>query len=349
LHFEASDWRTRIYINGNLVGVHKGGYDPFVLDITNDLVEDGPQQLIVNVWDPGNRKPIARGKQDDRAFNHPQAITYSPTSGLWQTVWLEPVSSNYIKNIHIVPDIDLNEVVVTVYPESRRSHQTVNLTIRDGKKVVARKKGPIGQPIRLRLPHEKLWWPSRPFLYDLQVSFTQNGKKMDKVDSYFGMRKISIGKVDGNQRILLNNRFVFEMGPLDQGFWPAGIYTAPTDEALRWDLAEMKKWGFNMVRKHVKVEPRRWYYWADKLGLLVWQDMPSTFGMRNEQERTQFELEMERMIKKHWNHPSIVMWIPFNEHWGIYDAERIARDVKSLDPSRLVDANTGLNVGSPDY
>jgi beta-galactosidase/beta-glucuronidase len=170
------------------------------------------------------------------------------------------------------------------------------------------------------------------------------------------MRKISLRRHvingrDGLMKIDLNNRFVFQMGPLDQGYWPDGLYTAPTDEALRWDIQQMKKMGYNMVRKHIKVEPQRWYFWADKLGLLVWQDMPSTFKKRSEDEKTQFETELQRMVKSHWNHPSIVNWIVFNEHWGAYDVERLTEMVMALDPSRLVTGNSGMDAGRPhiDY
>jgi beta-galactosidase/beta-glucuronidase len=218
----------------------------------------------------------------------------------------------------------------------------------DGK-LVGTAKGTFGREISVRVDELHPWSPTSPFLYDLEIELLKDGLAVDNVRSYGGMRKISLGEGDkGLKHIFLNNEFLFQMGPLDQGFWPDGLYTAPSDEALRWDIEQMKEFGYNMVRKHIKVEPQRWYYWCDKLGLLVWQDMPSTFKQRTEDEKTQFETELQLMVKTHWNHPSIVNWIVFNEHWGLYDPVRLTENIMALDPSRLVTGNSGIDAGRPN-
>ncbi|WP_205315719.1 PA14 domain-containing protein [Nonomuraea lactucae] len=323
LHLDAVDWESTIWVNGVQVGTHKGGYDRITLDVTGALRRGGPQELVVGVVDPTDRGAQAVGKQR----LDPGGIWYTPSSGIWQTVWLEPVPTDHVARVDTVPDVEGQALRVTV----RGSSGTAVVTARDGRRVVGRVTGPVGQELRLPVPGPKLWSPDRPFLYDLTVKV-----KQDQVSSYFGMRTISLR----NNRMLLNGKPVFQLGPLDQGFWPDGIYTAPTDEALRHDLEETKRLGFNAVRKHVKIEPDRWYHHADRLGLLVWQDMPSTVRA---DDRRQFEAELRAMVDQHRSSPSIVMWVPFNEGWGQYDQARIADLVKSWDPSRLVDNMSGVN------
>jgi beta-galactosidase/beta-glucuronidase len=350
LHFGAVDWESKVYVNGTCVGTHKGGYDPFHFDITNYLTNKGDQELIVEVWDPGNDVAIATGKQNNERFNDPQRYAYAPASGIWQTVWLEPVPDLYIKDIRSIPDIDRKEVKVLVTLSELGSHE-LEIFIKDGDRLVGVKNGLQNQEIIVEIEDPVLWTPENPFLYDLEVRLVGLDRSNDFVNSYFGMRKISLKQEHDMQRICLNNKYIFQMGPLDQGYWPDGLYTAPSDDALKWEIEMMKEFGYNMVRKHIKVEPQRWYYWADKLGLLVWQDMPGTFKVRDEGEKSQFELELQRMIKTHWNHPSIVNWIVFNEHWGVYDVERLTNMVMEIDPTRLVTGNTGIDAGKPsvDY
>lgn len=349
LHFGAVDWEARVYINGKFVGMHQGGYDPFFFDITAFLHKKGQQEIIVEVWDPGNDKAIACGKQNNERFDDPQRFTYTPASGIWQTVWLEPVPEIYIRDLKIVADIDHALLQVKVFTSALADE--VKVRVLDNGRDVAFASGHPNQIINLEITEPRLWSPMDPFLYDVEMTVHSGGQLTDRVKSYAGMRKISLCEDKGIQRICLNNEFIFQMGPLDQGYWPDGIYTAPSDEALKWEIENMKDFGYNMVRKHIKVEPQRWYYWADKLGLLVWQDMPGTFKQRDEEEKNQFELELQRMIKTHWNHPSIVNWIVFNEHWGVYDVERLTNFVMEMDPSRLVTGNTGIDAGRPsvDY
>ncbi|HWQ91180.1 MAG TPA: glycoside hydrolase family 2 TIM barrel-domain containing protein [Clostridia bacterium] len=347
LHFGAVDFETVVWVNGNEVGKHTGGYDAFSFDITDALKRNGVNELVVGVWDPTDAGSQPRGKQ----IRNPHGIWYTPTSGIWQTVWLEPVRSAHIQELKITPDVDAGCVVVKPATTAVLGTYTVEVTVWDRSGVVGVASGRPGSEIRVAIPKARLWSPENPFLYDLAVSLKLGSKAIDRVESYFGMRKISMGKdANGFTRILLNNKPYFQVGPLDQGFWPDGLYTAPTDEALRYDIEMTKKLGFNMARKHVKVEPARWYYWCDKLGLLVWQDMPSGdkyIGPRDPDiERTpesarQFETELAALIKNLGNHPSIVMWVPFNEGWGQYDTVRITEWVKQLDPTRLVNNTSG--------
>lgn len=348
LHFGAVDWESKIYVNGRCVGTHRGGFDAFSFDITTYLDPRGEQELIVEVWDPTNTASIATGKQNRVKFSVPAGYSYTPSSGIWQTVWLEPVPKTYIRDIRLVPDLDREGLHVTVFPSENTDGLNGKVTVREGKKVVATGQGKLIEPFFVSITDPRTWSPDAPFLYDLEIELVDSLSTIDRVESYAGIRKISLEKEAGAQRLYLNNEFLFQMGPLDQGYWPDGVYTAPTDEALRWDIEMMKVFGYNMVRKHIKVEPQRWYYWCDRLGLLVWQDMPSTFRVRSEEEETQFELELDRMIRTHWNHSSIVNWIVFNEHWGAYDVERLTENVMALDPSRLVTGNSGIDAGRPD-
>ncbi len=344
LHFGAVDWECTVWVNGSEVGRHKGGYDSFSFDITDALKPSGLNILTVAVWDPSDAGLQPRGKQ----VNKPEVIWYTPTTGIWQTVWLEPVETAHIRSIHIVPDIDQGVARIRAdvsMPDG--AELTVSRPGAGGAAV----SGPAKDEILLSIPDAKLWSPEDPHLYDITLTLTLGGKEADRVASYVGMRKISLGKDDhGRTRLCLNNKPYFMVGPLDQGFWPDGLYTAPTDAALKSDIEVTKKLGFNMARKHVKVEPDRWYYWCDKLGLIVWQDMPSGdryIGgkdpdiVRTAESAAQFETELTRMIHNLRSHPSIVMWVPFNEGWGQFDTARIAELAKRLDPTRLVNSASG--------
>lgn len=348
LHFGAVDWETTVWVNNKPVGTHRGGYDPFTFDITNALNDGGPQEIVLSVWDPTDAGCQPRGKQT----REPNGIWYTSTTGIWQTVWLEPVNETYIRSLKIVPDIDNETAHITADCSDAAAGYSIKAEVKDGWFTKATATARAGEEIALRLKKTKLWSPDSPFLYGLQVILIDSaGKKVDVIKSYFGMRKISLGKDDsGVTRIFLNNKPLFMFGPLDQGFWPDGLYAAPTDKALRYDVEVTKKLGFNMVRKHVKVESARWYYWCDKLGLLVWQDMPNgdhNIGekdpdfKRSNESAAQFEIELTNVIDALRNCPSIVMWVPFNEGWGQYDTVRIAEWIKKHDPTRLVNNVSG--------
>ncbi|MBC7855213.1 MAG: glycoside hydrolase family 2 [Pirellulaceae bacterium] len=357
LHFGAVDWEAMVWVNGNEVAQHRGGYDPFSCDITDALAADKPSELLVSASDPTDASYQPRGKQ----IAKPHGIWYTPTTGIWQTVWLEVVPENYISALRITPDLDKSNVIFSVdYQLAAGKTTTLSAKVfAAGEEVPFKHHSSIKDIISNRqisiwpvhIPNPRLWSPDSPFLYDVTFTVAVDGKVVDEVRSYFAMRKISLGKdAQGITRILLNNKPLFQFGPLDQGFWPDGLYTAPTDEALRYDLEVTKKLGFNMVRKHVKVEPARWYHHCDKLGLLVWQDMPSgdkyigpndPDSQRTEESTKQFETEWAEIIKDFGNHPCIVMWVPFNEGWGQYDTARIAELTKKLDPTRLVNSASG--------
>ncbi|HXS68740.1 MAG TPA: glycoside hydrolase family 2 TIM barrel-domain containing protein, partial [Candidatus Polarisedimenticolia bacterium] len=353
LHFGAVNWRSQIWLNGQKLGTHTGGYDPFSYDITSSLTNSGQQELIVQVYSPEDAAGEPRGKQT----LYPQGIMFTSASGIWQSVWLEPVPQTSIAGIHLVPDIDGNRVQLNVAASGAIPGLSVMAMAFDGTNPVASATGTPGANFYLNIPAPKLWSPTNPFLYDLQISLATNGTILDSIGSYFGMRKISLGTNNGFVRLFLNNQFTFEFGPLDQGFWPDGVYTAPTDLALKSDLETEKALGFNMVRKHIKVEPQRWYYWADKLGLLVWQDMPSCNSYTTNPspppvDANDFVAELTAMVTNHWNSPSIVMWDIFNEGQGEAGSGNgvgqtntpyLVSLVKSLDPSRLVNQASGWN------
>ena len=348
LHFGAVDWDTTVWINGKEIGNHRGGYDPFSFDITDALNDAGPQEVVLSVWDPTNTGTQPRGKQ----VKEPRGIWYTAVTGIWQTVWLEPVPETYIESIRIVPDIDSKLIRVIAACPGMAVGYSIEAEAKDGWFTNAKGQGKAGEEIVLNIKKPKLWSPDSPFLYNLKVTLKDSkGKKADAVSSYFGMRKISLDKdKEGITRLFLNNKPLFHFGPLDQGWWPDGLYTAPSDKALRYDIEVLKELGCNMLRKHVKVEPARLYYWCDKLGLMVWQDMPngdkhigrqSADIKRSEESATQFELELKRVVDAFRNHPCIVMWVPFNEGWGQYDTARIVDFVKELDPTRLVNQASG--------
>lgn len=351
LHFGAVDWEATVWVNGREVGQHRGGYDPFTFDITDALQPGGPQEVLVAVTDPTDTGTQPRGKQ----VREPEGIWYTPTTGIWQTVWLEPVPDVAIGRLEMRPTLDdghaAGRLHLSVDVPAAAAAYEVEAVARDGDWIVASANGPAGRPLELVIPEPNLWSPESPFLYDLQVRLHRDGQTIDEVESYFGMREVGLGTDErGIRRLTLNGAPIFHFGPLDQGFWPDGLYTAPTDEALRYDIEVTKQLGFNMARKHVKVEPARWYYWADRLGLLVWQDMPSGDAFvgededeitRSEASALQFERELRGLIDAFYNHPSIVMWVLFNEGWGQYDTERLAQWAEQYDPTRLINSVSG--------
>ena len=356
LHFGAIDWESDIYINGIRIGSHQGGYDPFSFDITSYLKKASSYQLEIRVYDPEDIGPQPRGKQ----VRNPKGIWYTSVTGIWQTVWLEAVPKTYISSIRLNPDIDRQELSLAVSVENPESGDLIRVSILDGSREVAVKEADGGNSIVLPVKNPYLWSPDKPFLYDLKISVMRKGKVCDEVKSYFAMRKISL-KPDENGvlRMMLNNKFVFEYGTLDQGWWPDGLYTAPTDEALLFDIVKTKEMGFNMIRKHVKAEPARWYYHCDRTGMLVWQDMPSGDkgsrwnnrpGMEGGSDMIRSE-ESENIYRKEWNaiigslysSPCIIVWVPFNEAWGQFKTVEITKWTMEMDPSRLVNSASGGN------
>ena len=354
LHFGAVDWKADIWINDVLVGSHSGGYTPFQFDITPFLREEN-QKLTVKVWDPTNDGPQPRGKQ----VKNPEGIWYTPVTGIWQTVWLEPVPKKWIRNIKTVPNVDTGTVSVIPEVEGVDYGDIVEVSVFDQGTLVSKAKARAGMEIVLSVENPKLWWPENPFLYDLEVKLIADAEELDKVESYFGMRKISMKKdAFGIVRMQLNNKDYFQYGPLDQGWWPDGLYTAPTDEALKYDIVKTKELGFNMIRKHVKVEPARWYAHCDRLGILVWQDMPNgdkgpqwqnhdyfngSEFIRSPKSEEIYRTEWKEIMDYLYSVPSIVVWVPFNEAWGQFKTEEIAEWTKSYNPSRLVNAASGGN------
>jgi beta-galactosidase/beta-glucuronidase len=349
LHFGAVDYDSTVWLNGKLLGSHIGGYDGFTYDVTDSLESNRPQELVVSVYDATIDQGQVRSKQVLRAGG---GANYTACSGIWQTVWLEPVPKTSIRNIVQVTDIDTGALTLTVEVKDAAEGDQVEAVALDGPNEVALARAPAGGKLILAIPNARLWWPDQPFLYDLKVSLLRDGHKADAVGSYFGMRKVSlVNDAKGFARIHINNKYLIQVGVLDQGYWPDGIYTAPTDDALRYDLEVMKQLKLLVSRKHVKVEPERWYYWADKLGILVWQDMPNQYNTEGDRivdrpksgpAARQFEKELPAMVEGHRNHPSIIMWTLFNEAWGQYDSYRLTRWIKGLDPTRLVNTASGF-------
>ena len=336
LHFGAVDWACQVWVNGHAIGRHQGGYDTFTFDISDSLRWAGSESVSVCVTDP-TEGDQPRGKQSRK----PEGIFYTATSGIWQTVWLEPVPDRCIDSLNIIPDVDAKSLRVGANVASFSEAIRVRVTVLAGGHEIVGVTGLPNVSLNLELPSPHLWTPDDPFLYDLKVELRDGDRVIDSVSSYAGLRKVALRKDDqGFIRITLNDQFLFQNGTLDQGFWPDGIYTAPTDEALRSDIEFLKAAGFNLTRKHVKVEPDRWYYWCDKLGLLVWQDMPSGNNSTLAGHRD-FENELLRMVDGLKNHPAIIVWVLFNEGWGQYDTEPLAQWLKELDPTRLVDDASG--------
>jgi hypothetical protein len=340
LHFGAVAYSATVYLNGTLVATHVGGYDAFTVDVTRALRAGAAQELVVGVSDSVEHGPTDRviGKQRMHPRN---PIEYQPSSGIWQTVWVEPVASNHIVQLTMSPDLTSDTLGLTVRSSGG---DRVIATAYEGSRSIASVSGPPGSTLRVPVPAARLWTPDRPYLYRLKLTLRSAGRDVDQVSSYFGMRQLRIGELDGQPHLLLNGRFVFELGVLDQGYWPDGVYAAPTDAAAQSDLVQAKALGFNTVRVHMNVEPDRFYYWADRLGLLVWQDMPALARPPSSRaDKREFETELHGMIDQLSDHPSIVMWVPFNEGWGEYEPGRIAGEIKAWDPTRLVDSNSGQN------
>jgi beta-galactosidase/beta-glucuronidase len=355
LHFGAVDWKADVWVNDVKVGTHVGGYTPFSFNISPWLSKTGAQKLVVRVWDPTDKGYQPRGKQ----VADPRGIWYTAVTGIWQTVWLEPVSQAHVQTLRITPNIDGGNLTVTGTLNGSRMGDLVEVKVFNQGVLKSTGLAAAGEEVLVAVPDAKLWSPESPFLYDLEVSLLRDGAAIDRVKSYAGMRKIST-KADANGvwRMQLNNKDYFQFGPLDQGWWPDGLYTAPTDEALRFDIIQTKAFGFNMIRKHVKVEPARWYYHCDKEGILVWQDMPSGDKNPRWEQRNYFSgqelvrsASSEENFRREWkdimnlciSNPSVVTWVPFNEAWGQFKTGEIVDWTKTYDPSRLVNPASGGN------
>ena len=382
LHFGGVDWKSEVYVNGQLVGEHKGGYDPFYYNITPYLKKSGKQTLTVKVFDATDNSFQPRGKQC--ILNN--SIWYTPVSGIWQTVWLEPVNKTHIRNYYPVSDLSKSELTVQVDAIAEEG-DVVKVTLLEGavgynpeipsQKVLTEAEVNDGTAT-LQVADMKTWSPDSPYLYGLRISIVRNGKVIDSVDGYTAMRSIEAkhdGSLNKYKRMALNGENLFQYGPLDQGWWPDGLYTAPCDEALKFDVVKLKEMGFNMIRKHIKVEPARWYYWCDVLGMMVWQDMPSIGDYARRQIATR-DPEIQKATKNVWSQDSllkgtecdipeewkenfytewknimmflrgfqcIVSWVPFNEGWGQFDTEAVVKFTKDVDPTRLVNEASGGN------
>ncbi len=356
LHFGAVDWKADVWVNDVKVGSHTGGYTPFSFDITPALNAKGNNTLTVKVWDPTDKGAQPRGKQ----VSKPNSIWYTPVSGIWQTVWLEPVVQKHISDLRITPDIDLNTLTIDAILNAPSANDIVEVNVYDNGRIIASGKSINGEPVEIAMPVDvKLWSPDSPNLYSLKVSLKNAGKTLDTVDSYAAMRKYSTRRdSDGIVRLELNNEPLFQFGPLDQGWWPDGLYTAPSDEALVYDIQKTKDLGFNMIRKHIKVEPARWYTHCDRLGIIVWQDMPSgdkspswqnkkyfdgTELKRTPQSEATYRKEWKEIIDYLYSYPCIGIWVPFNERWGQFKTQEIVEWTKLYDPSRLVNPASGGN------
>ena len=355
LHFGAVDWKTDVWVNDVKVGQHSGGYTPFSFEITSAL-KNGSNKLMVKVWDPTNDSYQPRGKQ----VNKPEGIWYTSVTGIWQTVWLEPVSEKFITQVKTTPNIDKNILNIEVATNDFSALERIEVKVLDGSRIVATAKSINHLPLELVMPDDvKLWSPDSPFLYNLEITLWNGTKQIDKVKSYAAMRKYSIKRDEnGIVRLQLNNKNLFQFGPLDQGWWPDGLYTAPTDEALKFDVQKTKDFGFNMIRKHVKVEPARWYMHCDRLGMIVWQDMPSgdhgpqwqprqyfngVEFLRSPESEANYRKEWKEIIDFLYSYPCVGVWVPFNEAWGQFKTKEIAEWTKLYDPSRLVNPASGGN------
>ena len=355
LNFGAVDWKADVFVNDILIGSHKGGFTPFSFNITPYLTGKSNQKLVVRVWDPSDKGYQPRGKQ----IADPHGIWYTPVTGIWQTVWLEPVAAAHVTSVKSIPNIDNNTLNVTVGTSCDCNSGIVTVKLLDKGQVVASAKGVQGKELRLSVQNPTLWSPSNPYLYDMTVSLSKDGKVLDEVKSYTAFRKISSKRdAAGIMRMQLNNQDLFQFGPLDQGWWPDGLYTAPSYKAMVFDVDKTKDWGYNMIRKHIKVEPALWYTYCDRNGIIVWQDMPSGDKDPEWQGRNYFDgeelertPESEANYRKEWreimdclySYPCIAMWVPFNEAWGQFKTKEIADWTKNHDPSRLVNPASGGN------
>ena len=335
LHFGAVDWQTTVFVNNEEAGGHTGGYTAFTIDIT-DYLKPNENELVIKIFDPTDEGIGPHGKQ----VLNPGNIYYTSTSGIWQTVWLEEVPREYIENLVMTPDIDAGKLKIAINTADSSGLTYEAIASKNDKQIAVWHSNHNSGEIDI--PDAHLWSPADPFLYDLTVKIKKHGEVIDVVKSYFGMRKISLQK-DGKgiDRIFLNNKYCYNLGVLDQGFWPEGCYTAPTDEALAFDIKAIKAMGFNTIRKHIKVEPARWYYWADHLGMLVWQDMVNPNQGLPEGSKPAFELQCKETLEQLHNYPCITTWVLFNERWGQYDQERLTEWIKQMDPSRIVNGHTG--------
>ena len=357
LHVGASDWETEVWVNGTSVGKHQGGFDSFSFDITDQLTKSKTQKIRVRVWDPSDSGPQPRGKQ----VKDPKGIWYTPVTGIWQTVWLETVPESYLTSLY--SNTDWGNQTQVFYPQVASSKEglEIEVTLKDGATVMGSSRGKTNAPLPVKLNAPKPWSPDSPSLYEVSIKVWEGKKLIEEVKSYAAYRDIRMAKTaDGYQRMFLNGKPLFHYGPLDQGWWPDGLYTAPTDEALLFDIEKTKEMGFNMIRKHVKVEPARWYYHADRLGMLVWQDMPSgdmgnrwevrpgviregVEKVRTPQSEAIFKTEWKEIINEFKFFPSIVVWVPFNEAWGQFKTGEITKMTRELDETRLINSASGGN------
>ncbi|MDX5338348.1 MAG: beta-galactosidase [Cyclobacteriaceae bacterium] len=357
LHFGASDWETEVWVNGTSIGVHQGGFDSFSFDITDNLASGKAQKIRVRVWDPSDSGPQPRGKQ----VKSPKGIWYTPVTGIWQTVWLENVPESYFSGVYSNTDWENGVQVFYTQVSSSKPDMEVEVSLMENGQTAGTFKGKAGSPIPVKINSPKVWSPDSPFLYQVKLKLWDGKKLVEEINSYAAYRDVRMAKTsDGHQRIFLNGKPLFQYGPLDQGWWPDGLYTAPSDEALLFDIVKTKEMGFNMIRKHVKVEPARWYYHADRLGMLVWQDMPSgdmgnrwevrpgviregVEKMRTAESEAIFKTEWKEIIDEFKFFPSIVVWVPFNEAWGQFKTAEITEMTRELDPSRLINSASGGN------
>ena len=353
LNFGAVDWKAEVYVDGQKAGEHTGGYTPFSFDITDLLANGRKHTLKLKVTDGTDKWFQPRGKQVSR----PHGIWYTAVTGIWQTVWMEAVPAAHVNSYYAEADIDAGTLSVTVDAEVEAGDIVKIQLLADGAPVAEGE----GKEVTLAVPDMKLWSPSDPYLYDLVIKVVRDGKEIDSVKGYTAMRKISYAQDEsGHKRMLLNNEPLFQYGPLDQGWWPDGLYTAPTDEALAFDIVKTKEMGYNLIRKHVKVEPARWYWHCDRLGMLVWQDMPSiadnstnvwdnrtykrgTDTPVTDEGKANYYNEWAEIIEDFKGFPCIVCWVPFNEAWGQFDTDKVVKFTRSLDPSRLINYASGGN------
>ena len=354
LHFDAVDWQADVRVNGQRVGSHTGGYTRFSFDITPYLTASGKQTLQVRVLDATDDDTQPRGKQVSR----PSGIWYTAVSGIWQSVWMEPVPADHI--VSYLAEADESASSLTVSAEFPAADNVVRVSLLSAEGKVLQEKEMAGGKAVFDVTDPHRWTPDDPYLYGLRLTLLHQGRKADQVEGYAALRSLSVVEdTQGYKRMALNGTPLFQFGPLDQGWWPDGLYTAPSDDALRFDVQKTKDFGFNMIRKHIKVEPERWYYWCDKLGMLVWQDMPSITDSRhnswhqNDYDGTDWDIPAaaRQTYYKEWGeiiaqcrvHPSVVVWVPFNEAWAQFDTQAAVDFTREADPTRLVNPASGGN------